>query len=257
MADRDHDLGVTQEEAIESSGCAPVLELVMPVHNEATVLHDVVLSWVNTLSRRGIDYRIVIYDDGSSDGSAEIASALAKEHTAVVAVRQDNRGHGPTVTRGYRASRALWVLQVDGDGEVPAMVFQQLWTLREPHDLVIAVRRDRRSHIDRRMLTAATRIVLRLLYGVALADPNSPCRLFRGAALRELLPYLPDDAAVPNVVLAGLAGIHGRRIAEVDAWSGSSRPSTLSGLRLWRSAARGLCEAVQTALVARFAAGER
>lgn len=227
----------------------PDLALVIPVHNEAALVREVVEDWVRTLDEMGAPYAIHMYDDGSTDGTAAILAELAARHPRLAVSRHGNRGHGPTVLRGYREADAAWVFQADGDGEIPAREILPLWAAREGADLLLGYRTGRRSAPVRRLVSLVARASLGALSGRLLRDVNTPFRLMRGAWLREAAPRLPDDARVPNILLAALAARSGARIVELPVrFEGRpARGSWLSSGRLLRFCAGAILELVRFA----------
>lgn len=184
----------------------PALSVVMPVYNEAPVVETVVTDWVAELSRLGIDFELRVYDDGSCDGSDELLRRLASRDRRIVFTRHPNRGHGPTLLRGYQEARGEWVFQVDSDGEVDAAGFETLWRERDEYDLLVGYRVGGASRgWARSIVSTWARGAVLLLFGGTLRDVNCPFRLLRGDFLRELLPWLPADTFAPNVALGGLA----------------------------------------------------
>ncbi|MDX1385296.1 MAG: glycosyltransferase family 2 protein, partial [Thermoanaerobaculia bacterium] len=88
----------------------------LPVYNEAETLASVLDEWIAELTRLGIAFEIRAYDDGSTDGTAAILAEMAGSEPRLRVDRHENRGHGPTVLRGYREATAEWILQIDSDG---------------------------------------------------------------------------------------------------------------------------------------------
>lgn len=228
----------------------PELTVVIPCYNEEGAIGPVVSSWRDELDRLGIAFEIRVYDDGSRDRSREILQGLAEADRRVVPVAQANAGHGPTVLRGYREARTPWVFQVDGDGELQPSDFEPLWRERDRFDLLLGFRQGRLATGGRRALTAGSRGVVRLLFGPGVTDVNTPFRLIRRSWLDAMLPLLPSDSVIPNVVLAGLAVRSGARIAEYPARHENRRTGVTSvrSFRLWKLAAKGTLQAVRAAL---------
>jgi dolichol-phosphate mannosyltransferase len=191
-----------------------LLTVIVPVYQEEGAIAGVLADWSATLRSLAIDYRLRVYDDGSRDGTAAILDAHARADDRVEVVHQENRGHGPTILRGYREAESAWVFQVDGDGEMPAAAFASLWEHRDAYDLLVGDRRDRQSSPVRRLVSASSRLMVRLAFGRGPRDVNAPYRLWRGDALRPLLAHIPGDAFAPNVLLSGLAARAGLRIFE-------------------------------------------
>src|SRR5213594_2830385 len=106
----------------------PTLTVVMPAYNEAGAIREVVTGWDRQLAALGVPYEIRVYDDGSRVGTGDLLAGLARERPTLTAVRQPNRGHGPTILRGYREARGEWVFQTDSDGEMGPESFPLVWS---------------------------------------------------------------------------------------------------------------------------------
>lgn len=193
---------------------APLLTVVVPVYQEEGAIPGVLAEWTRALAALSIDHRLRVYDDGSRDGTAALLDAAARADPRIEVVHQANRGHGPTILRGYREASSAWIFQVDGDGEMPADAFAVLWERREAYDLLVGDRRDRESAPLRRLVSASSRALVRIAFGRGPRDVNAPYRLWRAEALRPLLARIPDDAFAPNVLLSGLAARARLRIFE-------------------------------------------
>jgi hypothetical protein len=130
-------------------------------------------------------------------------------------VRHANRGHGPTILRGYREATTPWILQIDSDGEMESSHFGALWRERESYDFLLGARQDRASVPVRRLVSAGSRASVHWLLGDGVRDVNSPYRLMRRERIAPLLDLLPPDPFAPNTLLSGLAARFGLRILEV------------------------------------------
>jgi glycosyltransferase involved in cell wall biosynthesis len=227
----------------------PLLTVIVPVYQEEGVIAGVLEDWTRVLAALGIDFRLRVYDDGSRDGTAGILDATARADARIEVVHQQNRGHGPTILRGYHEAASPWVFQVDGDGEMPAGAFARLWERREAFDLLVGDRRDRESAPVRRLVSASSRLLVRLAFGRGPRDVNTPYRLWRAEALRPLLAAVPADAFAPNVLLSGLAGRKHLRVFETPV-PHHGRRSGRGSLDLRRLLAGVLRSAAQTLAVA-------
>lgn len=231
----------------------PELSLVLPVYNEAALVGGVVEAWVRELTCLNVDYELLLYDDGSVDDTPRILDALAARYPSVLVRHHPNRGHGPTILRGYRESLGEWVFQADSDGEIDVSGIRGLWDQRSAHDFMVGRRVDRAAPWTRRLISAVSSLAVRLLFGGGIHDVNSPFRLMRTARLRELLAEVPDDAFAPNVMLSGLAVARGLRVLEhpVRCVPRRSEAGSLGGLKALRMAARSLGQTLKVALASR------
>lgn len=226
------------------------LSVVMPVYNEVDAITDVLASWTSVLDPLDIDYELLVYDDGSTDGTGAALDALAADSPRLRVTHHANRGHGPSVLRGYAAAGGRWVFQTDSDDEIPAGAFPDLWARRHDADLVIGVRTGRTSDPARRLLTFGAATVIRVLFGRGVTDVNAPFRLMRGDVLARLLPRVPATAFAPNVILSGLFARRGLRCVEVPVPAAPRRTGTTSllGWKIWKAAARAARETIAVAL---------
>ena len=212
---------------------SPALTVVMPVYNEAAAIGDVVRAWAKELDRLGIDYEMRVYDDGSRDASATVLEELSHQVKHLLVTRHSNRGHGPTILRGYREARGEWVFQSDSDGEMEPDSFSLLWDRRAEYDFLFGIRGGREWTLPRWVMTRASRLAVRTLFGKGVKDVNTPYRLMRRERLAQLVAPLPDDLFAPNVILSGLAVRSHLRIYQTEVPHQGRRTGTasLAGVR--------------------------
>jgi glycosyltransferase involved in cell wall biosynthesis len=227
------------------------LTVVMPVYNEADCIEACVCSWVEQLSELGIRYRIDIYDDGSTDDTAQVLASVARL-PCVRVEKKSNEGHGPTILRGYRnaVAESVWVLQVDSDDEIPASAFPSVWALAGEADAVLGVRVGRQPAMLRLVISKVAAATTRVLFSSPVRDANVPFRLIRSSVLAPIVDRIPLDTFAPNVVISGALGRNGVRLREVEVPFVPRRTGTVSlrGFRTVREAARSFW---QTARLAR------
>jgi polyisoprenyl-phosphate glycosyltransferase len=132
-----------------------LLSVVAPVYNEeatAKVFHERVCA-----ALEGVPFEIVLVDDGSSDGTAEIIDDLAEHDPRVRVVRLSrNFGHQTALTAGLDHARGDAVVMIDSDLQDPPEVINDLlakW--REGVDVVYAVRERREGETRFKLATAS------------------------------------------------------------------------------------------------------
>ena len=108
------------------------VSVVMPCLNEHETVGACIKKTRDALASSGISGEIVVADNGSTDGSIEVAESLGAR-----VVRVALRGYGNALIGGIQATRGRYVIMGDADdsydfGEVPRFVAQ----LREGYDLV-------------------------------------------------------------------------------------------------------------------------
>ena len=188
--------------------CACELLVVMPVYNEETSIRQVVLEWNAEIQRQTHDFRFLVINDGSTDGTRQQLEQLRSEvgsHFEVI--HRENRGHGQTCIQGYRLAverHFLLVFQLDSDGQCDPRYFGKLWERRDHYDVIYG-KRVRRDDGWRRVLASLVLKAVVFIYGKALCtDPNVPYRLMRTDILPPVLDAIPSDFFLANVALAVL-----------------------------------------------------
>lgn len=219
------------------------LIVVMPVYNEADCIAGVVRSWSDTLCSLGINAEILVLNDGSKDETAAALSAF-NGNPRVRVINKANSGHGPTILEGYRdaVARAQWVFQIDSDDEMRPDAFANFWRRRAKYDAIFGIRAARQQDKARRMLSAGSRLAVKLLFGRGVRDVNVPYRLMRADKLAPIVAAIPPDTFAPNILISGVLGRNRRRITNLPVLHENRKTGTgsLTNSKVWKVAARSL-----------------
>lgn len=224
------------------------LAMVMPVYNEADCITQVVDSWVRTLSDLGIRFRLIVLNDGSRDATQTRLEGFASDPRIVV-INKPNEGHGPTILRGYRMAveMAVWTFQCDSDDEIRAEHFARFWERRDHYEAIFGIRSGRTQNTERKFISAASRGVIRFLFGRGVDDVNVPYRLMRSCRLREILDQIPCNTFAPNLIIAGAFARSRLPIANLPVPHEGRRTGTVSIMkwRLWKAVLRAFVQTLR------------
>jgi dolichol-phosphate mannosyltransferase len=92
------------------------VSVVLPTYNEAPTIADVVREVVSALSNEARPYEVLVVDDESPDGTADVlARAFAKTPEVRLVHRQGTRGLALSIRDGIRAARGEVVVVMDAD----------------------------------------------------------------------------------------------------------------------------------------------
>ena len=114
----------------------------MAVYNEIDTLERVVDEALSTLERHAESGEVLITDDGSTDGSGELAERIAARDKRVRVIHQRNLGFSGAIRTGLTNARGEVVFQVPADGEVVLEDFGRAVPLIEQTDLIVPYRED-------------------------------------------------------------------------------------------------------------------
>lgn len=97
----------------------PYLSIVIPAYNEEKRLPPTLAKLFAYLPSIGKPFEIIVSDDGSKDGTADMVRGLQQEHPELVLLSDGiNRGRTPAMRRGIEAARGELILETDSDGSV-------------------------------------------------------------------------------------------------------------------------------------------
>ena len=153
------------------------VSVVVPAYNEAEAIGPVTADLHAELKKRGLEFEIIVVDDGSSDGTA---TAVNAGHARVIS-HPANGGYGRALLTGIEAAKYDWVLMIDADGSYPPSEILRLFEFAPAFDLVIGAR------VGAHFWGTPTKAFLRWMYlrlasfvvGARVPDANSGLRLVR------------------------------------------------------------------------------
>ena len=216
------------------------LSILMPCLNEAETVATCVRKAREFLERTRIIGEVVVADNGSSDGSAELARSAGAR-----VVRISNKGYGSALIGGIEASGGRFVIMADADDSYDfSQLDQFVEGLRAGNTMVIGhrfrggIRPGAMPLLHRYLGNPVLSFAGRLLFSSDIGDFHCGLRgVDREAALRLGLRAPGMEFASEMIVKATLAGW---RIAEVPTVLSPDGRSRAPHLRSWRDGWRHL-----------------
>lgn len=210
------------------------LAVVIPVYNEQDALKDVVKKWTDQLKRHKIPFELHLYNDGSIDNTRKILNKLEKTNPHLKVHNKQNSGHGPTILNGYNNNLDKeWIFQTDSDDEMSPEHFYKLWQKRNEFDFLLGERANRLQSFNRWTISAFSRLVVCFFYRKGIYDVNSPYRLMRSAAIKDLIDIIPKDTFAPNIIISGMVGLMKIRFLETPIPHQNRKTGEVS-IKKWR-----------------------
>lgn len=180
------------------------VSVVIPAFNESQTIAQV----VGAVRAHCPTAEIIVVDDASSDGTAEVAAAAG----ARVIRRPYNLGNGAGVKTGIRAASGDVIVVIDADGQHDPADIPRLLRYIGDYDMVIATRPDRTSHenLVRWLGNSALNAFGTYLMEMEMKDLTSGFRAMRRAAIAEFLHLLPNQFGWPmtSALAFAKAGYH-------------------------------------------------
>jgi glycosyltransferase involved in cell wall biosynthesis len=177
----------TAAAAASDEAPASLVSVVIPCLNEAENIERCVRAARGAIASSGVSGEVIVADNGSDDGSAELARA-AGAHV----VREPRRGYGSAYIAGFAAARGTYVIMADADltydfDEIPRFLAE----LRDGADMVIG---NRMANIHPGAMPWHHRYIgnpllsrlLNLLFHTGVRDAHCGMRAFRRDRLEQL-----------------------------------------------------------------------
>ena len=156
------------------------LSVFFPCFNEVDNLPILVEQTLDVLPKIAQDYEIIIVDDGSSDGTAQIAEHLTQKYESVFAVHhEENKGYGAALQSGFNAATKELVFYTDGDCQFDISNLTDIFPLIEKTDIVSCYRKGRQDNFVRKLNAFCWGIFVRLMLGLWLRDIDCAFKLYK------------------------------------------------------------------------------
>lgn len=185
---------------------AAVLSVVIPAFNESHRLPQTLAEIRPFLDADFKGHEVIVVDDGSSDGTAEIVESFAKDWPGLRVLRQPrNLGKGAAVRRGCLEAQGDLVLFMDADHAVPIEELRGLVEDVEGADCgaVAGVRTYQENESRGRRVVGLLALLLAhlIVFNRAVVDSQCGFKLFRRATVEQIFPLCRVDGGMIDVEL--------------------------------------------------------
>ncbi|MFO7280408.1 MAG: glycosyltransferase family 2 protein [Thermoanaerobacterales bacterium] len=209
------------------------VSVVMPAYNEADNLAELVPETVAALRDAGVTFELVVVDDGSTDGTAELMRQLEGGPVTSVRLRR-NLGKSAALSVGLSRASGEYVVLMDADGQDDPRQIPKLLAALDGDDELDLVTGRRAVRHDRFVKRTTSRIynrVTSMVTGVPGRDFNSGFKAMR----RELASSLEIYGELHRYIPV-LAQWRGFKVGEVDVDHQPRRhgESKFGRARFWR-----------------------
>lgn len=173
--------------------------VILPTYNERENLERFVARLLEVFDANSLDGRIIVVDDGSPDGTGEIADSLAARLDNLSVIhRPEKQGIGPAYVAGFKQALATdtqYIMEMDCDfSHDPANIPAFLDAIKQA-DLVLGSRYVPGGRVEnwgllRRLISRWGGLYARLVLGIPVNDLTGGNKCFR----RKVLETLDLDA---------------------------------------------------------------
>jgi glycosyltransferase involved in cell wall biosynthesis len=164
------------------------LSIFFPAYNDSGTIASMVIRAVKTAAELTPDFEVIVVDDGSADGTADIADELARTYPQVRAVHHPtNRDYGAALRTGFRSATKDLIFYTDGDAQYDPTELAVLWAGMAPSiDLVNGYEISRADPFHRVVIGRVYHHIVSILFGLKLRDVDCDFRLMRHSIFERI-----------------------------------------------------------------------
>lgn len=196
--------------------------VIVPAYNESVHIEMNVLETVRVFSEFGLDYEIIVVDDGSPDDTylqAIRAKSLHPERVRVVRY-DENHGKGNALMCGTSYASGEYIVFLDADMDLhpdQLPVFFEMMHVNDS-DAAVGSKLHPLSNVNypakRRLYSACYYTLVKMLFGLPLRDTQTGLKVFKADLLRRVMPRLVVKRFAFDIELLAVAHRLGYKVVE-------------------------------------------
>jgi len=190
------------------------LTIVLPAFNEEGSIERALADATRVSDRMCAEHEIIVVDDGSHDGTAELVMSAAAADPRIRLVQHPrNLGYGEALRSGFRAARLDLVFFTDADNQFDLDELEAFLPWTDVVDVVAGYRTNRQDTWFRRLNARAWNYLVRALFYVPVRDIDCAFKLFRRKVFETI--DLESVGAMVNTELMVKLGRSGAGVVEL------------------------------------------
>jgi glycosyltransferase involved in cell wall biosynthesis len=196
-------------------GAATGLSIFFPAYNDSGTIASLVITALRTARTLTPDHEVIVVNDGSKDGTADILDELASIYPQVRVVHHEkNRGYGGALRTGFATATRELVFYTDGDAQYDPAEMAALWRrFDDSVDLVNGYKISRSDPVHRIIIGRVYHHTVKLLFGLSVRDVDCDFRMMRRSIFDTV--HLEKNSGVICLEMMKKITDAGFRIAEV------------------------------------------
>ncbi len=217
------------------------LSFVFPCLNEEKTISLSIQEISSVLSLMKLKYEIIVVDNGSIDTSAKIAEKMGAR-----VVKEEKKGYGEALKRGFWEAKGKYIAFADCDGSYPLNFLSEMYDLvqKKEADMVIASRmkgkieKGAMPFLHRYLGTPILTKIINLLFSGKLSDCNSGFRLIKKESYLKWNCISSGMEFASELLIKALK--NKAKIIEVSAGLRCDKRDEKPHLKTWRDGMRHL-----------------
>ena len=193
----------------------PSLTVFFPVYNDSGTIATLVITALHSAAALTKNHEVIVVNDGSTDGTAQILDELACVYPGLrIVTHEVNRGYGGALRSGFAAASKEIIFYTDGDAQYDPSEMALLWQKMGPDvDLVNGYKISRSDPWHRIVIGRVYHHIVKLMFGLRVRDVDCDFRMLRRSIFDRV--RLEKDSGVICLEMIKKIQNAGFRIVEV------------------------------------------
>ena len=176
--------------------------IVVPVFNEKENLSRLEVELMKFINSTKYKTKILIVDDGSTDGSKEIIKGLCKKNNFFESVSfKNNHGLSSALKAGFDLCDSKYLGYIDGDLQTSPSDFHNLLKYIEEYDLVTGYRANRKDSLIKNLTSLAANSIRNLFTNDGINDTGCPLKVIKTDYAKRIPMFKGLHRFLPAMVL--------------------------------------------------------
>ena len=182
-----------------------MITIILPAYNEVDSLGGLLDNFCQAFEEESKEWRIILVDDGSTDGTAEVAKSFASRIRMEIITHPENKGLADALKTGLiraveTSSDKGIIVTMDSDGShLPGLLFRMVRLIKEGSDIIIASRYRPGSCIRgvslfRRILSSGAAVICKVTFPIkGVRDYTCGYRAYKASLIKKAFKEYGND----------------------------------------------------------------
>lgn len=177
------------------------LSAVLPAHNEALNLPDVLTELAGVLRSMGRPFEILCVDDASTDDTRNVLTRLRGDALPElrIASLRENAGQSAAIGVAFRRTRHPWIVTLDADGQNDPADIPRLFDAIGDADMCCGYRVDRKDPWSKRAASRVANATRNFILRGDIRDTGCSLKLFRADMVRDVCMWKGAHRFLPDL----------------------------------------------------------
>ena len=163
------------------------ISCVFPAYNEEKNVETAIREAIKVFADIGMDYEIIVVDDGSEDGTSKATLDMAKKNRNIRLIKHPiNLGYADALKTGFKSANKDYVFYTDSDNQFDLRDIKKALPLIKEADIVIGYRLNRADNIIRKIGSFVYNSLARKLLELDVKDIDCAFKLFRREVFEKI-----------------------------------------------------------------------